>query len=105
MRPELLNSRVMLQRPDVGHDGIGQPTDVWLDVAPLWARIRHLSGLETVKADAPTSIVKASIRLRYRLGLTAGMRVVHKTTVYSVLAILPDEAKKEFVDLACQVVT
>ena len=71
----------------------------------VWARIRNPNGLEAIKADATTSIVKASIRIRYRTGLDASMRVVHGNTYYSILAILPDEVKREFIDLACQVVT
>lgn len=95
----------MIQKPSQAQDESGQPVSTWLDVAPVWANIRHPSGLDAVKADAPVSIVKASIRIRYRAGLDAGMRVVHKTTHYGIQAILADEAHKEYMDLVCEVIS
>jgi SPP1 family predicted phage head-tail adaptor len=105
MRSESLNSRVMIQRPDTTQDAAGQPIDDWVDVAPAWASIRHPSGLSAIKADASVSIVKASIRIRYRTGLDASMRVKHKATLYDIKAILPDEAGKEYLDLVCETVS
>lgn len=76
---------------------------VWIDVCKPWANIKHLSGSEAIKADAETSTVRVSIRIRYRMGLDAGMRVVHGATVYAVKAVMPDEARREYLDLACEV--
>ena len=61
--------------------------------------------MEAIKADAQISTVRASIRVRYRSGLAAGMRVVHGSTAYAVRAVLPDEADRQAVDLACEVVS
>lgn len=99
-----LNRRVVLQQQGVGRDEIGQPLAGWMDVASIWAHIRHLSGMEAVKADAPVSMTKASIRIRYRAGVQAGMRVVHAGVVYSIVAVLPDLAGREYIDLVCEVV-
>jgi SPP1 family predicted phage head-tail adaptor len=104
MQAGKLNSCVKLQQLTSGQDEIGQPVQTWSDVATVWADIRHLSGLEVVKADSPASVVKASIRIRYRTGINAGMRVLHGATAYNITAVLPDEAKKQYTDLACEVV-
>lgn len=97
--------RVTLQAPATGQDAAGQPLTGWVDVAQLWADIRSTGGLEAIKAGAITSVVHTSVRLRWRTGLNAGMRVLHGVTVYSVLSVLPDQAGRQFVDLVCQEVT
>lgn len=105
MRAGTLNRQVTIQRKTGGVDPIGQPLpEGWEDVATVWANIRYLSGTESIKADAETSVARASIRIRYRTGLNAGMRVLHGGTVYEIKAVLPDEARREHVDLVCEVV-
>lgn len=104
MRPESLNSRITIERPSTGQDAIGQPIDGWTEVIKLWADIRGRRGIEVIKSDKPTAVVSASIRIWYRTGLDASMRVVHGDTVYRILALLPDEQTREYLDLVCEVV-
>lgn len=104
MQAGKLNQRVTIQKLTSGQDAIGQPVTTWEAVATVWANIRYKSGLETIKADAETSIAKASIRIRRRTDVTAGMRVSHGTTVFDILAVLPDESSRSHVDLVCEVV-
>lgn len=103
MQAGKLNSRVTIQRPGTAQDGTGQPIIAWVDVATVWAHIVHKSGLEMIKADAPVSVVQASLRIRYRTDIDAGMRVVHGATVYDIRAVLPDAARRDFTDLVCTV--
>ena len=102
MNAGTLNRRITIQQLASGQDALGQMVQTWTDVALVWANIRYANGSETIKADAETSVAKASIRIRYRTGLNAGMRVLYGTTVFNVLAVLPDEAKHQHVDLACE---
>ena len=104
MQAGRLNSRCTLQAPGTATDEIGQPIPGWTDVATVWGDIRLKSGLEAIKAGAPVSTVQASIRVRYRAGITAGMRVVHNLTAYEILAVQPDVGGHEYVDLVCQAV-
>lgn len=104
MQAGLLNRRVTLQAPGTTQDELGQPIPGWTDVAPMWADIRMKSGLESIKAGAPVSVVQASIRVRYRAGITAGMRVVHNLQAFNITAVLPDVGGREYVDLVCEVV-
>lgn len=97
-----LNSRVTIQAPGTAQDDAGQPLAAWSDVATVWANIALKSGLETIKGDAPVSVVQASIRIRYRTDLNAGMRVVHGSTQYDIRAVLPDNGRREFTDLVCE---
>lgn len=105
IRAGLLNRQVKIQQLTQIKDEIGQPINEWQDVATVWANIRHMSGTEAIKADAPTSTVRASIRIRYRAGIDAGMRVLHGSTAYDIQAVLPDEIGRRHIDLVCEVVS
>lgn len=101
-----LNRRITIQILGAATDSWGTPipgVENWIDVGKVWANIDTLSGLGTIKADAQVSTVKASIRVRWRTDLAAGMRVLHGTTVYDVKAVLPDASGREHVDLVCEV--
>ena len=105
MQAGRLNRRCTLQQPGTATDALGQPIPGWTDVATVWADIRMKSGLESIKAGAPVSVVQASIRVRYRAGITAGMRVVHNLQAFNITAVLPDVGGREFVDLVAEVVS
>ena len=86
-------------------DDWGQPMpDAWVERCRVWSNIRHLSGSEAIKAGAEVSTVRASIRIRFRSDITAGMRVLIGLTVYQIDAVMPDLARREFVDLVAKVV-
>lgn len=105
--PGQLNRRITLQAPSAGQDALGQPLGTWSDVATVWADIRHPSGLQALKADAASSTVRASIRIRWRTGVTAAMRLVDVASgaVYAIRAVLPDVQTRAHLDLVCEVVT
>jgi SPP1 family predicted phage head-tail adaptor len=106
MQAGKLNRRITIQRQSIEQDEVGQPEPVWIDVAAdIWAGIAHKTGLQTLSGSAEVSVVQASIRVRYRVDLAAGMRVLHGETVYKVAAVLPDEEAREHVDLVCEVTT
>lgn len=102
MRAGTLNRKITIQRRVTGVDPIGQPIDTTEDIATVWANIRHTSGLEAIKGGAETSIVKASIRIRYRADIDASMTVLHGSKVYQIKAVLPDEAGRDYLDLVCE---
>lgn len=104
MQAGRLNRRCTLQAPGTTQDELGQPIPGWTDVATVWGDIRMKSGLESIKAGAPVSVVQASIRVRYRAGITAGMRIVHNLQAFNIVAVLPDVGGREYVDLVCEVV-
>lgn len=102
MQAGQLNSRVTVQTLVAGTDLIGQPVTTWQDAGQLWASVRYMSGIESLKAGAQSATAKASIRVRYRQDLTTAMRVLHGATVFAVTAVLPDEQRREFVDLTVE---
>ncbi|MEN7529336.1 phage head closure protein [Cupriavidus sp. DL-D2] len=105
MRAGQRSERVEIQRPANGKDELEQPTIGWETVRPVWANILHRTGIEAIRADAPTSIVQASVRIPWPAadGVTTAMRVLCADgTAYGIKAILPDRVKRQFVDLVCE---
>ena len=98
-----LNHRIDIEQREAGEDELGQPIESWSLVASVWANVRHLSGVSAIKAGADVSVVQASIRIRHRAGIDAGMRVTHAWAHYDVQAVLPD-GKRQYVDLVCRMV-
>lgn len=97
-RIEIEEHRYIGQDPSTGEEIHG-----WNKLYDAWADIRHLSGLESIKAAAPTSTVKASIRLRYRPGINASMRIRHGATVYEIEAVMPGKHRyNKYIDLICK---
>lgn len=105
MQAGRLNRRCVIQTPSTTTDELGQPIPGWTDVATVWGDIRLKSGLESIKAGAPVSTVQASIRVRYRAGINAGMRIVHNLQAFNIVAVMPDVGGREYVDLVAEVVS
>jgi SPP1 family predicted phage head-tail adaptor len=106
-----LNRRVVIQQEGASQDEAGQPVIAWTNVhAPgdgsIAANILKPTGAQMVKSDAPVSVVKVSIRIRYemwkKLAVDAGMRAVHGDTIYDIKAVLPDEVARQHADLVCE---
>jgi SPP1 family predicted phage head-tail adaptor len=104
-----LNVRLSLQSPTTTRDELGQPIPGFAEVAKVWASVRHPNGLEAIKAGAETSVVRASVRIRVRPGVSSGMRLVHikaaGDVVYNIKAVLPDGQTRDRLDLTCEVVS
>ncbi len=88
-----LRHRVHIQaRQDVQDPDTGDVTPTWVTVWPnVPAAIEPLSAREFIAAQAVQSQVVARITMRYREGLDASMRILHKSTVYNIAGLLPDK--------------
>ncbi|PVX86476.1 phage head closure protein [Paraburkholderia unamae] len=105
MQAGKLNRRVTILRKSGARSPSGQPLpDSWTELGKAWASIAFASGLQTIKGDGEVSLARASIRLRYRADVLAGMRVQHGLITYQIHAVLPDERGREYVDLVCEVI-
>lgn len=96
--------QIHIQRKTGPKDSWGTPLpEAWENITakPIWANVKYLSGSESIKADASVSVVRASVRIRWRAGVTAGMRVVHGADSLDIEAVLPG-AGRQHVDLVCK---
>lgn len=106
MQAGTLKDRIHIQRKTGGADEWGTPLpEGWENISTgrIAASVLHRTGLGTIKADAEVSIVRASIRIRRRAGLDAGMRVLFDSSIYSIEAVLPGPTR-EYVDLVCKLI-
>lgn len=96
-----LKDRVTLQQRGTVQDAIGQPVEVWVTLAVVWGSIRYPSGVSAIKSSADVSTAQASIRIRYRAGLDAGLRATANGQLFNIAAVLPNRADG-YVDLVCE---
>lgn len=104
---QTLNRRISIQKRLPGKDAAGQRIETWTELRKDWANIRTTGGLEAIRAGAVTGKVNASIRIRYCKDVDGSMRValIGSDTVYQIVAPLPDECGRQYLDLLCEAVT
>lgn len=102
MKAGLLKTKVTIQQQTATQDAAGQITGGWSTLASVWADVRQQRGLEAIRADAMSSATKASIRIRRRTDVNAGMRVLQGATLYNILAVSQDVNSKDYTDLICE---
>ena len=100
MRAGSLNRRITIQARTTGQDAYGEPLTGWTDVANVWADIEDATGNQMIAAQAILNPVETKITIRYRLGVTAAMRVLHKTDVYDITAVLGQDRRT--MELLCK---
>ena len=104
MEPGNLNSRLAIYQPSATQDTLGQPTTGWTLLKSVWGDIRYGTGLENIMANAQRSTVRASIRIRKTTGLDSGMRAIHDSVTFNILAVLPGPTGGHHMDLVCEVI-
>ncbi|CAB3889793.1 phage head closure protein [Achromobacter piechaudii] len=102
LRAGKLNTRISIRRQEQVKTGGGQLVGQWVEHAAIWADVRFPSGSATIKAGTDVSLVRASIRIRFREDIRTDMRIVTSGMMFDVQAVLPDLSGREYVDLVCQ---
>jgi SPP1 family predicted phage head-tail adaptor len=106
MQAGRLRHRVTIEELLIGQDSDGAVEETWAPIgAPVSAEILPLSGREMLAAAALQSKVATRIVIRYRPNFTPTahpLRVVHRDTVYSIEAVIPDnESGRQWLTLQC----
>jgi SPP1 family predicted phage head-tail adaptor len=97
-----LNRRVKLQTAARTSDGAGGVTVTWSDTATVWAAIEPVSGREPFVAQQLQGHVTHKVLIRYRSGITHGMRVLLGTRAFDVQAVINSKESNESLTLYCQ---
>ena len=100
-----MNQRITLLKREHGRDAAGQPVDGWADVATIFANVKFQTGAEVLRANAETSIVRVSIRIRARTDIDGAWRVRYLGVEYDVKSVLPDWSDRQFAFVVCESVT
>jgi SPP1 family predicted phage head-tail adaptor len=95
-----LKRRLMLEQPSENADGAGGLTRSFVTVATLWANLEWLAGEERWRQDRPEQAGLYRVTLRWRSGLTAGMRFRDGTRIFEIRSAGdPDGARRSLVCL------
>lgn len=97
-----MNHRIQLLKRISTKDAAGQPTDGWSEVASVWADVRFQTGAEVLRANAETSIVRVSIRIRARADVDNSLTARYLGVDYDIKTALPDSADRQFMFLVCE---
>ena len=96
-----LRHRIILQKPVIIKDNIGQELEEWQDVATVWASVEPLSGKEYFNAQQTNSEVSTKITIRYLSGITSQMRVTFQKHIYNILSVINFEERNIYLQLLC----
>ena len=96
-----LKRRLVLEQPSESADGAGGQTRGFAAVATLWANLEWLSGEERWRQDRPEQAGLYRITLRWRAGVTAGMRFRDGLRIFGIRSAGdPDGGRRSLVCLA-----
>ena len=103
MRSGKLRHQVTIHRPDYTQDPVtGEMTPSWIEVTKTWASVEPLSTREFIAAAANQSKVSVRILIRYRAGIDATMRILHRDKIYNIEGVLADRVSGlEYLTLPC----
>lgn len=97
-----LRERVTLQQFSLAPDGAGGYAKSWQDVATLWAEVTPLSGREQLRAMTLEASVNHRIILRYRAGVTAGMRILMNERIFNIRAVINMQERESALELLAE---
>lgn len=97
-----LRKRITIQSRALTSDGGGGYTEVWSNTATVFAQVRPVKADERLFAFKLQSKISHRITIRYRVGITADMRVKMGTRYFSIISVInPDEANQKL-ELMCE---
>jgi len=102
MQAGKLRDRIVILQRQAGSDSLGQPSTTWHALAFLWAEVRFVSGIETIKAGRESSTSRASVRIRNISGIERQMRTQIGGVDYDIVDIVPGQ-KRAYLTLICEV--
>jgi len=91
MRAGDLRHTVEIQKPVRTQDqNTGEVTTTWSRVAVVAAHVEPFSVRDFMQSQADQSELSARIKVRYRTGITADMRILFRGQVYNIAGVQPD---------------
>ena len=79
-----LDQRILIQTSIDGRDTLNAKTTNWITFAEVWASARQTMGREFLKGDGVQAEGKATFAIRFREGVTSGMRVIWRGRTYGI---------------------
>lgn len=97
-----LNKRVTIQERTTTENEYGEPIITWVNVASdIAAAVEPLQGRELFAAQQVQSEVTIRVRIRYRAGIKAAMRVLYGVRVLDIQSVIDPREKHAELQLLC----
>ncbi len=99
-----LNQRVRLEAQTATQGSAGGVQKSWVEVATVWAAIRHFNGEErraTATGGGEVATARTEITIRYRPSVTAKMRAIHQGVIYNIVHVNNWMQRNESLVLTC----
>jgi SPP1 family predicted phage head-tail adaptor len=100
-----LRHRVTIEAPTRTADEGGGAAIAWQAVASVWAEIQPKSGREVFESDQLGGRVTHDVRLRFRDGVTAKMRIIHAGRLFDIRYVARVGVHGEWLICACEETT
>ena len=97
-----LRHRVVLQKKEITEDELKQQSEVWTDIASVWASVEPVSGREYFAAGQVNSEISVKITIRYRKDVTPDIRMVFGGKVYELLSVINPKERSKALILMCR---
>lgn len=98
LNPGALRTELALEKAEAIPDGMGGFSELWNEVATVFARIEPLSAQSRFGADTMLETVTHSIALRKRAGIEGGMRFRRGGRIFEIVTVHdPDESGRYLV--------
>lgn len=102
MRAGTLRHRVVIQEKVVTRNDFNEEVITWDEVATVWASVEDLSGREFLERRREGAEVTTRIRIRYRSGLHAAMRVTWDGRTFNIEGIADPTGRKRELVVMCR---
>ncbi len=97
-----MRSRLELHDRVRVRDDAGGFAETWHPVAIVWAEMRELRGRESVIAESVTETAEVIATIRFRAGMTAGMRAAAGGVVFNIRAVRDPDGRRERLELSLE---
>lgn len=98
-----LRHRIIIQQLAEAENDMGDIVQVWTDFATVRASVEPLTGREYLSAQQVTSETSGRIRMRYKAGVMATMRVLFGGRTYRILSVINPEERNIELELMTKV--
>jgi SPP1 family predicted phage head-tail adaptor len=94
-----------LQQKQNIKDSEGFVTEIWADVATVWAAVEPIRGREYFQAAAVNAENTVRFRIRYRPGIMPNMRALYNGRTFNIQSVIDVNGRHREIQLMCLEVT
>lgn len=102
IRAGAMRHSVSIESPHTGRDSMGCVSNEWATFASkVAASLEPLNGRELFSAQQHHAEVTFRVRMRYRAGIVAGMRILHRGRLFNVVYVINPGERNAELQLMC----